>query len=86
MKMITAEILSIRHGNLFKSFIDKWSICKHDELKYEFMDIENGGLFKRYGISNFLEGTFFSWYIEEWNDDIILILRNISKKLSFNLQ
>ena len=33
-------------------------------------EIENGSRFKSLGITNFLEGDFFGWYINVWNNDI----------------
>jgi methylase of polypeptide subunit release factors len=39
-------------------------------LREAFVDLERGGLFREYGIRNFLEGDFFGWYLAAWNDDI----------------
>lgn len=41
-----------------------------DKLRQAFVDLERGGLFREYGIRNFLEGDFFGWYLAAWNDDI----------------
>lgn len=41
-----------------------------DELRAAFADLERGGLFREYGIRNFLEGDFFGWYLAAWDDDI----------------
>ncbi|MBW2019850.1 MAG: N-6 DNA methylase [Deltaproteobacteria bacterium] len=41
-----------------------------NELRDAFTDLERGGLFREYGIRNFLEGDFFGWYLAAWNDDI----------------
>jgi len=41
-----------------------------DELKAYLKRMEEGGIFRELGISNFLEGDFFSWYLDIW-DDII---------------
>lgn len=44
---------------------------KHgDELRAAFANLERGGLFREYGIRNFLEGDFFGWYLVAWNEDI----------------
>jgi type I restriction-modification system DNA methylase subunit len=43
---------------------------KSEELKDFFKKIEDGFIFKKLGISNFIEGDFFSWYLEAWNDKI----------------
>jgi len=41
-----------------------------EELRRAFADLERGGLFREYGIRNFLEGDFFGWYVAAWDDDI----------------
>lgn len=41
-----------------------------EELREAFADLERGGLFREYGIRNFLEGDFFGWYLAAWDDDI----------------
>ncbi|MDH7577333.1 MAG: N-6 DNA methylase [Bacillota bacterium] len=41
-----------------------------DELKEAFAEMERGGLFREYGIRNFLEGDFFGWYLAAWDGDI----------------
>jgi hypothetical protein len=41
-----------------------------EKLRGAFRGLEEGGLFREYGIRNFLEGDFFGWYLSAWNDDI----------------
>ena len=41
-----------------------------DDLRRAFADLERGGLFREYGIRNFLEGDFFGWYLLTWDSDI----------------
>ena len=41
-----------------------------DKLHQAFADLERGGLFREYGIRNFLEGDFFGWYLAAWDHDI----------------
>lgn len=41
-----------------------------EDLRQSFKDLEDGGIFKQYGIRNFLEGDFFGWYLAAWNKDI----------------
>jgi len=43
---------------------------KSEELKKFLEKVENGGIFRELGISNFIEGDFFCWYLDEWNDKI----------------
>jgi len=41
-----------------------------EDLKKAFTRLEHGGLFRDYGIRNFLEGDFFGWYIAAWDAHI----------------
>lgn len=40
------------------------------KLREAFENLERGGLFREYGIRNFLEGDFFGWYLAAWDHDI----------------
>jgi len=53
-----------------------------DELKEAFRYIEDGGLFREYGIHNFLEGDFFGWYLAAWNNDIEYAVSGLIKRLA----
>lgn len=41
-----------------------------EKLRGALADLERGGLFREYGIRNFLEGDFFGWYVAAWDHDI----------------
>lgn len=48
-----------------------------------FMDkLERGGIFKDFGINNFLEGDFFKWYVEAWDDKVAAAMRETIKVLA----
>ncbi len=44
--------------------------------------MERGGLFREYGIRNFLEGDFFGWYLAAWDEDIEEALSILVKRLA----
>src|SRR5439155_25264107 len=44
--------------------------------------LEHGGLYREYGIRNFLEGDFFGWYIPAWNDEIESATRALVSRLA----
>lgn len=39
--------------------------------------LERGGVFAEVGIKNFLEGDFFGWFLDIWDDDIEAIVRRL---------
>ncbi len=53
-----------------------------EDLRQSFKDLEDGGIFKQYGIRNFLEGDFFGWYLAAWNDDIEEGVSSLVKRLA----
>jgi len=82
MKMIAAEIIIMQQGLLFSSFVQKWKVSTANELLDEMKDLEDGGPFKRAGILNFMEGDFFNWYLQLWNEEVASSIRDIARKLS----
>jgi hypothetical protein len=53
----------------------------NEALGKEIADLEHGGLFRRIGIRNFLEGDFFRWYVKTWNDEIADAVRLLVTRL-----
>jgi hypothetical protein len=64
MKLIAAELLSISEGSLGSSFSSELAHSSKEELLKQLTDVEDGGIYSKRGISNFLEGDFFRWYLE----------------------
>jgi len=48
-----------------------------DKLVSYLKNMERGGVFKDFGINNFLEGDFFGWYLEVWDHDIEEAIREL---------
>lgn len=55
---------------------------ENETLKEYLKRIEEGGIFKELGISNFIEGDFFSWYLDVWNDEIYQALKTLVSTLA----
>ena len=56
---------------------------KHgEELRVALADLEQGGLFREYGIRNFLEGDFFGWYLPGWNNEIEGAVSTLVRRLA----
>lgn len=83
MKLITAELLTLRETSLTSSFSLQLTHIPDDELKLKLEDIENGGIFARKGITNFLEGDFFRWYLDTFDSpELKDAIREIARCLS----
>jgi type I restriction-modification system DNA methylase subunit len=84
MKLIAAELLNLRETTFTSSLTSRLTHIPDDELKSQLEDIENGGMYSRKGITNFLEGDFFRWYLDtfespELKDAIREIVRTLSE-------
>lgn len=53
------------------------STLESKSLREYLRKIEEGGIFKSFGINNFIEGDFFSWYLEVWNNEIYQAFRTL---------
>lgn len=51
-------------------------------LKREMDELEKGGIWTHLGITNFLEGDLFSWYIAAWDDSVAEAVRGIVRALN----
>jgi SAM-dependent methyltransferase len=83
MKLIVAEVMSnYSQGKLSGSYLLK--LREAEDLKNELTDLEDeGGFFQKImQVRNFLEGNYFSWYIDEWNDQIEKSIRRIIERLT----
>ena len=51
------------------------------KLRRELEELERGGIFHTMGITNFLEGDLFSWYLAVWSEPIERVARRMIGKL-----
>lgn len=82
MKLISAELLTLREITFSSSLASKLAHASEDELRRQLVDIENGGIYARKGITNFLEGDFFRWYLDAWNPEVKDAIQEIARGLS----
>ncbi len=53
-----------------------------DRLVSYMKNMERGGVFKDFGVNNFLEGDFFGWYLEVWNSSLEDTIRELISSLA----
>ncbi|NPV13311.1 N-6 DNA methylase [candidate division WOR-3 bacterium] len=83
MKLISAEILVLKETSLATSLAFRLAHSSDDELKRELEDIEDGGIYARKGITNFLEGDFFRWYLDAFDSpELKDAIREVSRSLA----
>lgn len=64
MKLIAVELVNYNESSIFSSFSNDLAHADKEDLRRKLEDIEEGGIFARRGIHNFLEGDFFKWYVD----------------------
>ena len=67
IKLIAAELLTANESGFGASFSSVLVHSGESELLANLTEIENGGIYSKRGIMNFLEGDFFRWYLEALN-------------------
>ena|SRR5258708_36952533 len=81
IKLVASLAAARFAGGTKKPFAD-FSGKEGDELKGAFAQLEQGGLFRQYGIRNFLEGDFFGWYVTAWDAHIEEAVGKLIQRLS----
>ena len=81
IKFLAAEIVS-SFSPLGTSTIKKCvGASSTSALKREMENLEQGGIWNQLGITNFLEGDLFSWYLSAWNDQIAQVIWDLVQRL-----
>ncbi len=70
MKLIAAELLTVTEASYRSSLSNDIALSGRDEFYVRMKEIEDGGIYSKRGINNFLEGDFFRWYIEFESDQV----------------
>ena len=82
MKLIAAELISLKDSSFTLSFSYNLTHSLRDELKGQLNDIEDGGIYAKRGLTNFLEGDFFKWYLNAFSPRLEEGIREIARGLS----
>jgi hypothetical protein len=85
MKLLAAEVASLYVAPKLWSFLrslENAYLQGHNRLKEELTELEEGGIFAKLGISNFLEADYFAWYIDEWDEKLAEKVAPLVEKLS----
>lgn len=84
MKLLTSEIVTLFADSIIGSYLKRIEEAYYKgpkEMCKELRELEEGGIFYKFGIKNFLEADYFAWYLDEWNDEIAFSISEIVKKL-----
>jgi hypothetical protein len=82
LKLLAAEAAARFYDSVASEFLKGLLRVESCEELRERLDLlEKGSVYSWYGIKNFLEGEMFSWYIDEWRDDMCEIVKEIVREL-----
>lgn len=82
MKLIVAELLSVARTSPGYSFCDDLAHCPAKSLRSRLREVEEGGIYAKQGITNFLEGDFFRWYLDAFSPPVQDAVREIARGLA----
>jgi type I restriction-modification system DNA methylase subunit len=81
VKLIASEIVCVSLKLPFDSPSEY--LMKEKNLRDSLRTIEDGKFFKELiGVENYIEGGFFSWYLDCWDSDIENVIINILSKIN----
>lgn len=84
VKIVAYRIVSIARYKA--SLIDFESLIgiESESMRQHMASLEEGAIFRDYGITNLLEGDFFSWYTtkDQWSEEIAARISDVFKMLS----
>jgi len=81
IKLLAAEVVSFFNPWMPRQVEKLQSAISPAKLKRELEELESGGIFHQMGITNFLEGDLFSWYLAVWSEPIQALVRKMISKL-----
>jgi len=87
MKLLAAEITYLYGARgWLKSYVAELEdayLRGLEELRRVLGELEDGGIFKRLlGITNFIEGDYFSWYLDVLDEELADVIAEIARKLA----
>ena len=79
IKFLSLDVLKyISSKNKFG--LNEFKIENSEILKEQLEDMELGGIYKKLGISNFLEGDFFGGYLYFWDNELYDLIKQMIEK------
>ncbi len=82
MKLIAAELLSVAETSFMTSFSHDLANSDDALLKQRLEEVEKGGIYEKRGVTNFLEGDFFRWYLDALSPELCDRIREMARALA----
>ncbi|MBM4038257.1 MAG: hypothetical protein FJ290_07045 [Planctomycetes bacterium] len=82
MKLIAAELVSVSKTSFMSSFCHDLANSDDPALRAELESVEGGGVYAKRGVTNFLEGDFFRWYLDALSLELKNRIRDLAAALA----
>lgn len=82
IKLLAVQVIQYYAMPKFGTDLKQAATLGSSELKTYLNKMEGGGIFKELGISNFIEGDFFGWYVDVWNEELYQSLKMLISTLA----
>jgi len=82
VKLLTSELLAAVNPTRMRSLCEALANARDSDHFYTLLsDLEDGEYWRKYRISNFLEGDFFSWYTNERSKALANSIQGVAREL-----
>lgn len=82
MKLLAADLLTLRETEFNQNRSGRLVHCDRTELLGELSYIEDGSVFALKGVTNFIEGDFFQWYLDVLSGSTVDAIQVLARELS----
>ncbi|MGD2144996.1 MAG: N-6 DNA methylase, partial [Anaerolineae bacterium] len=82
IKLLAVQVASFYSFPRLGTGLEQVASYASERLHRYLTKMEQGGVFSDFGVKNFLEGDFFGWYLDIWDDAIDEAVRHVVGDLS----
>jgi hypothetical protein len=82
IKLLAVQIASYYAFPMLGTGLHQVASYPSERLRSYLEKMERGGVFTDFGVSNFLEGDFFGWYLDLWGEEIDQAIRQVITQLA----
>ncbi|HUS70442.1 MAG TPA: N-6 DNA methylase [Anaerolineae bacterium] len=82
IKLLAVQIASYYAFPMLGTGLQQVATYSSEKLLAYLEKMERGGVFADFGVSNFLEGDFFGWYLDLWGEEIDQAIRQVITQLA----
>lgn len=81
VKLLASEIVGTSGTDRDSTLAALTDAATPETLRSELEALEGGGVFRQIGVTNFLEGDLFAWYLSAWGDKVEAMIRGMVNRL-----